>query len=132
MACCNFIFIREEMAWREDSLGEGRGHAFSSPPLKATALRHVNTYASAHKTSLHELNASKIKWHQTSQLHSRNRPDSPAQVPTMQLQCSQTTKLLSVHSEVGMDASSMQSFVPWPTLLILAALLGKKESSTLM
>lgn len=50
------------MVWRDDSqLGESRGHAFSSPRLRATVLRHINTYTSADKTSLHEQTVFKDK-----------------------------------------------------------------------
>lgn len=102
MACCNFIFIEEKIAWRNDApVGASRGRAFSSGRLQAATLGCVSTYASTYKTSLHEQNASRIKWHQTNQLHSRNRPESPAQLSAMRRQCGrlETTKLLSVHSE---------------------------------
>lgn len=102
MACCNFIFIEEEMAWRNDApVGASRGRAFSSGRLQATALRGVSTCASAYKTSLHEENASRIKWHQTNQLHSRSRPEIPVRPSAMRRRCGrlETTKLLSVRSE---------------------------------
>lgn len=122
------------MVWRDDSqLGESRGHAFSSPRLRAKALQHINTYTSVDKTSLHEQTVSRIKWHQTNQLQSRNRPEGPAQASPMQLHCShvETTRLLSVHSEGEKDTSMQNHSLPYLGPLYSSVLhFWKKESST--
>lgn len=142
LACCNFIFIEEEMAWRNDApVGASRGRAFSSGRLQATTLRHISTYASVYKSSLYELNASRIKWHQTNQRHSRNRPESPAQLSAMRRRCGRlkTTKLLSVRSEgenvkdTSVECNDMQDHsLPYLGPLYSSLLhFWKKEGSTL-